>query len=343
MRLRSLLPAAVLATVGAAAVAAPTQAWAVDDAGGRRPAPPVVEATAPGLLAESVGYDRHRNVFLVSSMRQGTISTVALDGTVQTLVDDPRLYSTFGLHVDGVRRRVLTVNVDNGVSPRSTPATLNRVAGIGSYDLDTGENQWYVDLTALNPGGGPQFVSEIAIAPDGTAYVNEVYSPVIYRIDRRGHASVLLRDDRLQGSVSIPGFAADLGQTAIAWVPGDNLIVSKADGTLWRVPVHDPTRLSQVALDSPLLPYVDAMRALPDGRLVLVNNAPDKPRGSVQLLTPHRGWRAATVSTRAVPERFPTGVSVGPGGCTYVLFGGILDYFEGHPATTFTLRRVDLD
>ncbi|TCO55917.1 hypothetical protein [Actinocrispum wychmicini] len=330
------------AALGAAAPAAADAGSAGPDFGHRPPG--LIEVHAPALLPESVGYDSISNQFIVGSVRNGTVSTVRTDGSIQTLVDDPQLVSTAGVRVDELRRRVLVTNLDLGVGVHSSPDTVFRLSGLGSYGIDDGATNWYVDLAAVAHDGGLHFANEIAIAPDGTAYVTDGAAPIIYRVGVTGHADVLVRDDRLAGNGSLPGTPPNFGLTAVAWAPGNLLVVTKADGTVWRVPVGAPAALSQVALSGGLLTFVDDVRTLPDGSLAAISNGFGGPTGAVQTISPYNGWRKATVtSTIVLNEVLPTGITAGPSGTTYVLFGHIADFGAGHPSDTFTLRKVQIN
>jgi hypothetical protein len=303
--------------------------------------PGLIEVHAPALLPESVGYDAISNQFIVGSIRNGTVSTFRTDGAIHTLVNDPRLVSTAGVRVDEFRRRVLVANLDLGLGVHSSPDTMFRLSGLGSYNIDNGATNWYVDLAAVAHDSDPHLVNEMAIAPDGTAYVTDGATPIIYRIDVTGRADVLIRDDRLAGSGSQTGGVPSRGLTSIAWVAGNLLIVTNADGKVFRVPVGAPATLSQVALSGSLLSFVDDVRTLPHGSLAAVINGFGGPTGAVQTITPHNGWRNATVtSTNVLNEELPTGITAGPSGTTYVLFGHIADFIAGHPSDTFTLRQV---
>jgi hypothetical protein len=70
--------------------------------------------------------------------------------------------------------------VDLGDGEKTTEATHLRLSGIGSYDLDTGARQWYVDPAALAGDGGQHLVNDLYLAPDGTAY-EQVLCPVMDR------------------------------------------------------------------------------------------------------------------------------------------------------------------
>jgi hypothetical protein len=65
--------------------------------------------------------------------------------------------------------------------------------GIGAYNLNTTVRIFYTDLTALLPSK-PIFVNDVALDPPGNAHVTNSFSPVIYKLDRDGKASIFFQN-----------------------------------------------------------------------------------------------------------------------------------------------------
>lgn len=323
---RLALTAALVAALGAPltpATAAPA---------GHHP-PATIDVAAPNHFPEAVDWDARHRRFLVGSAGFGTISGVGLDGTISTLVSDPRLGpSVIGIRVDGRHGRVLATGL----------ATDNSRSGVGSYDLATGRPNWYVDLAALAGDGGPHFTNDVAVDADGVAYVVDGVAPLVYRIDRQGRASVLVRDDRLGPNGSLPGFQPKFGLVTVAALDGF-LIVAKSDRTLWRIPLDRPARLSRVSVTGTLGDFVDGARVFPGGDLGVVSNGWFGATPSAQRLrlSPD-GRRATVVTTRPLADPLPTGISPGPDGTTYVLSGRLDLAFTGRPSEGFSLHTVRL-
>jgi sugar lactone lactonase YvrE len=289
-----------------------------------------IQGMAPTLHPEGVAYDPVRDRFLVGSVTHGTVSVVNPDGSARTLVADPRLITTMGLAVDLPRRRILAVNGDVGRGDRSTPETIRKTAGLGSYDLLSGRLISYVDLGALDPER-PHFGNDVAVAPDGTAYVTDSLSGAIYRVPRSGSPSVLVRDDRL-----MPAGSGN-GANGIVWHPTGSLLVAHSSGrALWRVPLRDPTALHQVTIDAPI--------GAPDGLLLSGPNtldAIDNTRDNrIVRLTSRDGWRTATLRTSTPwPDPAPTTMARSRCG-TYVLTGRLDQLLGGTPTDEFRLRAL---
>ncbi|HWO66756.1 MAG TPA: hypothetical protein VNO31_42665 [Umezawaea sp.] len=299
-----------------------------------------IEARGPGVFPHSADYDPCSGNFLVTSLKSGTVSTVGRDGTVRTLVNDPRLVSSQGIRVDG--NRVLVTNLDFGVADKSTPDTLLKVAGVGSYDVRTGRPHWYVDLAALADDGREHMVADVVVAPDGTAYAVDTKAGLVFRIDRQGRASVLLRSALLEGHNAVAGLPPNLGSTSVAWVPGDLLIISTATDGLVRVPVRRPEQASKVQLDNELSTLVAGVKALPDGSLAVVSSGLENfTPAVVQRVSPSDRWIKATVTvTDHVVDPITSGISAGPGGSTFVVTGRLEELLQGLPNKGFLLRPV---
>ncbi|MEV7183679.1 hypothetical protein [Kitasatospora sp. NPDC093102] len=326
-----------LATVVAAAALLGT-AGALPAAAAGRPAPAVISGHAPTLVPESGDWDAAHHRFLLGSLRHGTVSAVGTDGRVRTLVDDPgTLIEIAGLRIDPVHRRVLVTNLDNGLGERSGAATQGKLAGIGAYDLDTGRRIFYTDLAAVAADGGNHLANDIALGPDGTAYVTDSFAPVVYRVTPDGTASVLLRDPRLAAA---PG---SYGLNGIVHRDGRLVLGKWDDGTLWQVPVRDPAALRQVEVaDGGALLHLDGLLGRPDGSIAGVTNAfSGSGRDAEVELRSEDHWRTARlIAVRPSADPTPTAVVAGPAGRLYQLAGGLAAAYAGHPADTFTLRRV---
>jgi sugar lactone lactonase YvrE len=325
--MRKTILAAVLAAalaslaVGAAPALATTAAATADaTARGLRP-PAVINGTAPSLHPEGVAWDPTRRAFLVSSVRHGTVSVVSPSGTVRTLVQDDRMVSTFGVHVDAARGRLLVTYADLGLGDRA-----NGRSGLGIFDLGTGRPLHLVDLGHL--------ANDLTIAPDGTAYVTDPGGDALYTVDTAGRASVLVQSPRFAGT----GFTLN----GIVWHPGGYLLVVRYDvGILFRIPLCDPVHFTEVALDRPLVGG-DGMALRPDGSLVVsTNTLGSTGEDAVQVLRSGDGWASAHQVSRTAPwpDRAPTTVAVSPYG-TYVLSGRLDVLLGGGTTDAFTLRRL---
>lgn len=349
--LGALLAAVLAATPVAhpAAVADPSDARTAVEVGARqfdagepdaahlRRLPRELVARADSLHPEGVAWDPTRRAFLVGSARHGTVSVVRADGSTEVLVDDPAVISNYGVHVDAVRGRVLVAYADLGVAVDSTPETTLKVGGVAAFDLRTGRRLFVTDLTALEPGRAAFAVNDLTIAPDGTAYVADVYGDAIYRVDTRGRASVFVRDPLLTN-------ADGVGVNGVVWHPSGHLLgVNTGDGRLLRISLRTRA-VTEVELESPLVGG-DGLAVRRDGSVVAVTNSLGSPRGAdaVRELRSTDGWRSARTRwvEPAWPVRGPSTVAVTPNG-DYVLSGRLEVLFGPGNGTAddFVLRRT---
>ncbi|MFF0478740.1 SMP-30/gluconolactonase/LRE family protein [Streptomyces sp. NPDC004284] len=331
------LAGTVLLTPAAAPADAEPTAAPATAASARFPGawPQRLVGTAASLHPEGIAWDPTRRALLVSSVRHGTVSVLRQDGSVRTLVRDPGIISSYGIHVDAARGRLYVAYADLGVAERSTPRTALRTGGVGVFDLATGRRIHLVDLTRLDPGRAAYAVNDVTVAPDGTAYVSDVFSDAVYRVDRKGRASVLVRDTALTDGKGT-------GINGIVYHRGGFLLgVNTGDGRLVRIPLRDPA-VHTVALDTALLGG-DGLAVRRDGSVVSVTNSLGSPAGhdAVRVLRSTDGWRTARAeNTTPWPERGPSTVALTPHG-SYVLSGRLEVVFgPGNPTTDdFVARR----
>lgn len=317
MRRRSLLITAVL-SLGLVA-AAPAAAGPRPSAPGGLPG--VLRPAATDQFPEGVAWDPTRRALLVGSLgAPARITAVGRDGVNRTVVSDPDLPGFIGLKVDAARHRVLAV-YGNPKVPGPT--------GVASYDLTTGARLRLISLASGTPG--ERSANDLALAPDGTAYVTDAAAGAVYRVDPAGRVSTVVSDPRL---------GPEIGANGIVRHPdGYLLVINYTTGRLYRV---DGGRLSEVWLASPLTGG-DGLALRPDGTLVVVTNALAGVPGSaaaVHELRPVAGGRAAVpLSDRAWPDPAPTTVAVTPYG-DYVLDGRLDAFLTGGSAPDFVLRRI---
>lgn len=328
MRFRSTLRLAVAALALAALAAPATPALASETS--ETHLPDEITVSAPALHPEGVAWDPTRRTFLVSSLRQGTVSVVTRHRTVRTLVSDPRMVSAVGITVD--RGRVLVAYGDIGVGVRSNPDPAKRVAGLGIFDLRTGRARHVIDFAQV-PGvpPGPHVGNDVAVDRAGNAYVTDSFAGIVFKVDVHGRASVFARDPRF----TAPAF----GINGIVWHPGGYLLaVNYATGALFRIGRHG--EVAEVALDQPLIGG-DGLALRRDGSLIAVTNSAGGPGpDAVRTLRPTgSGWSAARTSDlRAWPVKVPSTVAVTPYGA-WVLSGRLEVLLTGGTADDFVLRR----
>ncbi len=295
-----------------------------------RAIPEQINFTQERLYPEGVAFDKSNGRFLVTSLTRGTIGAVAYDGTYKPFIQDSALQATIGIKVDEARKRVL-VAVSN--------PSLGNVASLGIYDLRTGGRLEFVNL--LDAAGGPRnFANDITLDPQGNAYVTNSFSPIIYKVDREGNASVFFRDNRFATG---PG---EFGFNGIAYHPGGYLVVAfSKENALYRIPVRDPGEYTKIALDA-ALQGPDGLLLSKDGRqLVVVNNAGGAEAGRVLSFESSDKWETGQLSGRFdTGPVFPT-TATSDGKAIFVLYAYLNRLFNPSltPQDTFTIRKVPFE
>lgn len=202
------------------------------------PFPDRINFVAERQYPEGIAYSAELAKFLVTSIPLGKIGTVDTDGRYADLLTAPELIAAIGMKVAG--DFVFVCNSDQGRSVRSTPATARQTAELLVFNLKTRQLVRRTDLDALLPAAEPNFANDVTLAPDGTAYVTDSFSPVIYKVAPDGTGSIFVRDDV---KFSNPGF----GLNGIAYNAGGYLIVANTgQGKLYKVDLKNGNAVSEV-------------------------------------------------------------------------------------------------
>jgi len=263
-------------------------------------APDVVKVNSPAVYPEGVEWDARHNRFLVSSLHKGVVGAVTDDGKYRVIATDTKLIGTVGMELDPIRDRLLVCNSDGGASEKSNKATTGKVAGLAVFKISTGKLIKYVNLVQYKDKDDGHFCNDIAIDKDGTAYITDSFSPVIYKVDRKYKASVLIKDKTFSGpSFNLNGIV----------IKDDYLLVNKMNsGQLFKIPLKNPKDFNEVKLPEKL-EGADGMLWAPDGTLIVIanNNAHVGVKGSAVLnsvfrLSSDDGWKTAMIKGKA-----PTG------------------------------------
>jgi sugar lactone lactonase YvrE len=246
-------------------------------------APDVVTFKKMALYPEGLEYDAKKQRFLVTSLRFGTVGEVSDDGTYQEFIKNDNMVSAIGIRIDNPHDRLLVCNSDPGVGVNTKKETQGKLAGLGIFQLSTGNLIKYIDLGSLSDGGG-HFCNDIAVTPDGTAYVTDSFSPIIYKVDINNNASIFLKNDRFNGK----GF--NLNGVVVT----DNYLIVDKDneGVLFKVPLDNPDNFAEVSVNEKF-PGADGMLWGPAGSLIVIANG---TTNKMFRLTSGDNWATATVA-----------------------------------------------
>jgi hypothetical protein len=290
---------------------------------------PALSVGRDTLFPETIAYDAARARFLLGSFREGAIYAVAGDGQASLVVDDPRLCSVLGIAIDAARKRLWAVNADLGACSKPSAAGPKRLATVAVYDLTTGKPLDYFDLGPLLPG--PHLLNGIALDSAGNAYVSDSFAPALYKIDAQGHPSVLLRSPLFEGSaINLNGLVVHPG--------GYLLVVKKSDGRLFKIPLAEPQRFSQVKIDRALVGG-DGLLLLGDRSLVVVaNRTPEQTTNAAFALASRDDWVSAmVVGEQPLGDDYAT-TAVARDGKLYAVSSRLNQLIQARPEARATLR-----
>lgn len=244
----------------------------------------------PNVIPEGVEWDAEGQRFLVSSVTLGTIFAVTDDGTVAPFIEDEALTGTGGLQIDVERQRLLVVNFE-------APASL------GIYDLASGERLHMVDLEAVTPEGKTSCANDVAVDPDGNAYVTNHCAAMIYQVDVNGVASVLVEDEHLAADVGVNGIEYHPNGYLLVAVTGnlnENFLLIEGSEHLYKIPLEDPIGMTEVVLDTHV--YGDGLIWHPDGSLIFTGgyfDAEGVDRSGVHVVRSGDEWQTALVESHS--------------------------------------------
>lgn len=246
-----------------------------------------IRVPKPALYPEGIAYDENRQRFLLGSFREGAVYEISPDGTPKPLVTDPRLHSVLGIRVDAARNRLLVTNSDLGAAERPYPPGPAKLAALGIYDLATGGALEHVDLGGLT-SGPRHLANDVAVDAQGNAYITDSFSPVIYKVDVKGRASVFLEHESFRGE--------GVGLNGIVVHPNGFLIVAKKDdGVLFKVPLDAPRTFSKITLPVALRAADGLVLSGADDLAVICNKTPNASSSSVYALKTSDSWASASV------------------------------------------------
>jgi len=137
--------------------------------------------------------------------------------------------SPLKLDVKGNRLRVCTG--DPNYSIYQDASTHKQMIRLIALDLVTKKKSVDIDLSHLFEG--KHFANDLALDGRGNIYITDSYSPVIYKVNEKGVASVFAQNDLFKGE--------GIGLNGIVYDPtGFLLVVNDATGALLKVSIANP-------------------------------------------------------------------------------------------------------
>ena len=253
---------------------------------------PRISFQAPLLYPEGLTYNPANNLFYVSSAKTGTIGAVTEAGEYKALYEDSTLKSTFGMKVDTKQNKLWVCAGDPNYSKYSTPDTYKKMIRLVAIDLKTGKKVNDIDLTSLYEG--KHFLNDLALDNAGNIYLTDSFSPVVYKVDNKGKATIFAQSDLFK--------SMDIGLNGIVWSPKGFLIVNNnSDGSLLKIDIKNPTQVTKIKNDV-FFVGADGLLLDNDGSLIVVQN---KGVNKVSRLSSMDNWQTSKViAATAVEDRF---------------------------------------
>lgn len=167
---KKFLPATLLTltaalTLGAAPAATASGGGAPDGAGSRTRIDTAFTLPGEQVFPEGIAADPRTGTVYVGSYKDGTVYRARSGGRAAEVFLPPGTdgrHTANGLRVDGHGRLWVT----------------DSTSGVCVYDTRSGARTARFEI----PGSGPRFLNDLAVTPDGTAYLTDSVRAVVYRV-----------------------------------------------------------------------------------------------------------------------------------------------------------------
>lgn len=247
---------------------------------------------APSFYPEGTVYNSKQGLFYIGSVKTGTIATVDKSGNFKEFYSEPALKSSFGMKIDSRKNCLWVCTGDPNYSNYSDSATYKKMIRLIGIDLSSAKKIHDIDLSNLYPG--KHFANDLTLDNDGNIYITDSYSPVIYKVDANGKASVFAQSDWFK--------SVDIGLNGIVYHPkGYLLAVNNSDGSILKIDIKSPATISKVRIDN-FFPGADGLLIDGQGNLVLVQN---KGADKAHQIASNDNWQSGKVkASTSTEDRF---------------------------------------
>ena len=258
-----------------------------------------IEIQKEALYPEGIDYNPITDRFVVGSFREGAVYEVDSDGTYHQIIKDDRLSSVLAVRVDVKRNRLFVVNSDIGASIRPYPLGTKKLAAVVIYELSSGKEIHYVDLGSLLPYKN-HLANDITLDAEGNAYVTDSFSPLIYKIDTNGKASIFLLNERFSGE--------GINLNGIVFHPdGYLIVVKKGEGVLFKIPLNNPNDFSEIKSPRKFIGGDGLILVNKKELLVIANRAAEQVTETVFSVNSQDDWETSNItSTYKFDKVYPT-------------------------------------
>ncbi len=244
---------------------------------------------APDAYPEGTVYDAAKNIFYVSSARTGTVGTVTKEGKYTVLYADSSLKSSYGMKIAAGQNKLWVCTGDANYSRFTAADTRHKMVRLIAIDLGTGKKTNDIDMSKLVPG--EHFINDIAIDDKGNLYITDSYSPVIYRYDVFGKATVFSQNPLLG--------AEGIGLNGIVWhKDGFLLVANSGRGSVYKIMLSDPGNITKVSIGQ-FFPGADGLVLKDNNNLYMVQN---QGVNKIWQLATSDNWKTAQVTASTSAE-----------------------------------------
>ncbi|PIA61100.1 hypothetical protein AQUCO_00300547v1 [Aquilegia coerulea] len=238
-----------------------------------------------GLMRESIKWDDLNRRFLVSYLEGGVGQILVPEdytpGTVleeETVIKENELAGngSLGVVIDQLRNRVLVVNAD---------VLGNLYSALAAYDLNTWNRLFLTQLSGS--GDGKALADDVAVDPEGNAYVTDGKSSKIWKVGVNGELLSIIKSPLFTHKEWYKDlFSLD----GIVYHPdGFLLVIHTLVGELYKIDIQkEEVKLVKIVGGSLL--FGDGLELLSPTKLVV---AAIRPSG--RLVESLDGWETATV------------------------------------------------
>ena len=231
------------------------------------------------IYPQSIAYYPAKNQFIVGSMKKGQIGSVNEKGEYTVLLKDSALVATSGLKIRGNDLYVLSG--DLGYSAYSSEKGKHNVARLVKVDLLSNKITSIINLDTLFKG--PHFVNDLTIDDAGNIYVTDSYSPVIYKVQPNGKASVWVNSDHFNSEGK--------NLNGIVYHKNGYLLVGSKSGQLFKIDVKDSSNISEVEIEGDFK-GVNGLQ-FTSNHLLIMSQA--QGYNQVHILNSNNSWKTAKV------------------------------------------------
>ena len=280
------------------------------------------------VYPQSIAYYPVKKQFIVGSMKKGQVGIVNEKGEYTILLNDSSLIATSGLKIRGNDLYVLSG--DLGFSSNSSEKSKYHVARLIKVDLLSNRITSVINLDTLFKG--PHFVNDLALDNNGNIYITDSYSPVVYKVEPDGKASVLVNSDYFRGEGK--------NLNGIVYHKNGYLLVALSkSGQLYKIDMNDSNRISEVEIEGNFK-GINGLQFTPNNLLVM---SQAQGYNQVHILNSNNSWKTARViRTDNYKYIYPNNAET-VGNKIYIVDSNLDDLNNNTShSNTFSIRVIDL-